>query len=152
MCELAKVYNEDRILARKEHTCCECRLPIKKGEAHYKCSGLWDEWQTFRQHVHCYHFARSMNHGSRFPNGCEMCHIPFRGYSSPFRDWNGDMDPLVLFNKQLNTREYECSPDECIPFGGVREYLTECDGDEEIRFWNAMISGISEEFLKGEGI
>lgn len=109
MCDLAKVYDENRVIARKEHKCCECRLPIKKGEAHWKCTGLWDVWSTFRQHIHCYHFARGLN------------------------------------------RSYE--PDECIPFGGVKEYLFECDEDgEEMRFWNAMISGVNEEFLQGDGI
>ncbi len=35
--------------ARKEHVCCECGEPIRKGERHQYSSGVWDgAWGSFR--------------------------------------------------------------------------------------------------------
>lgn len=43
----------DRV-ARKEHKCCECNAPIRKGEKYVECSGRWDgKFDVFRQHDLC---------------------------------------------------------------------------------------------------
>lgn len=36
------VYREEKRVARKEHTCWECRRPIAKGDIYVVCSGVWD--------------------------------------------------------------------------------------------------------------
>src|SRR5687767_6685191 len=37
-----RVYEERHHKARKEHKCCECRLPIRPGERYLACFGVWD--------------------------------------------------------------------------------------------------------------
>jgi hypothetical protein len=47
-------FNEERVRARKQHTCCECLEPILQGEVYERCSGLWDGgFQTFKTCAHC---------------------------------------------------------------------------------------------------
>ncbi len=153
MCEMAKVYDESLVVARKPHKCCECRREITKGESHMKCSGLWDGWATFRQHLHCYHFSRWINHGNNngVPSGVEQCYVPSCEFYSSFRDWRGEAEPLVKFNLETSTRRYEGGNDECIAFGDVRASLCDID-DDLVRLWDAMISGANEFFGDGSGI
>jgi hypothetical protein len=40
--EMAVAYTCSTPVARKEHTCCECRQPIQKGEKYHRFSGIWD--------------------------------------------------------------------------------------------------------------
>ena len=45
--------------ARKQHTCCECHLPIPVGAQYVHTSGIWDgEPSTFKQHVECHRLLR----------------------------------------------------------------------------------------------
>lgn len=153
MCEMAKVYNEDRVRARKPHKCCECRLPIVVGEEYMRCSGLWDGWETFRQHLHCYHFARRVNSGyEMMPSGIEHCYSP-----STVVPYSGDQGKLVDFNRKTMCG-HRCDPfyswsrnDDCIGFGDIKSSLCDID-DELVGLWDAMISGISEAFELGDGI
>lgn len=48
MSEIPKAYTRETPKARKDHTCCECRGVIKKGETYHRHSGIWDEPQTFK--------------------------------------------------------------------------------------------------------
>ena len=155
MCEMAKVYDESKRRARKQHKCCECRLPIEVGEVHMRCSGLWDDsWSTFRQHLHCYHFSRLINSTtSEMPSGVECCHSPSFLPEIARSIWGGEMDFIVKFNREASSgRRYDLlHGDECIAFGDVRASL--CDIDESLVMqWDAMISGMSEKFLEGAGI
>jgi len=55
MTDLPTVYDEVRRRARKEHTCCECRQTINKGDPYFEISGLWeDRWCRFRQCEECH--------------------------------------------------------------------------------------------------
>lgn len=55
-------YSEYFRRAVKNHKCCECHRPISRGERYVACVGLWDgRLETFKQHIHCYHFARYVN-------------------------------------------------------------------------------------------
>ncbi len=152
MCEVAKVYDEDLVIARKEHQCCECRLPIEKGERHWRCSGLWDTWQTYRQHIHCCRFARELNHGNHnWIDGWESCKVPM----IPGSPYSGEMSAIVDYARRFESRNVNYNgapPDECIPFGGVKESLYDYDDGDIKHQWDAMISGINEKFSCGSGI
>lgn len=71
-------YTERLTKARKPHRCCETRRPIHPGEAYWRCAGktegyLW----SVAQSIPAYHFARWLNHASKFNDG-EAC-IAFGG-------------------------------------------------------------------------
>ena len=51
--ETPTLFTETHPKARKEHTCCECGGTIKKGDTYQKCSGLWDDFQTFKTCSFC---------------------------------------------------------------------------------------------------
>lgn len=38
----ASMYREDYRKARKQHTCCECQMPILPGERYQEVFGIWD--------------------------------------------------------------------------------------------------------------
>lgn len=41
-------------VARKPHTCCECRQTIQRGQTYEHTSGLWDgDWQTYKTCLPC---------------------------------------------------------------------------------------------------
>lgn len=47
--------------ARKEHKCCECYQPIKKGEFYQYSSGIWDgEPSAYKQCLTCYAIFRQV--------------------------------------------------------------------------------------------
>lgn len=53
-CEIAQCYKTAERIARKQYPCCECGVPIRKGELHTVCSGLWHgKFNTHRQHQAC---------------------------------------------------------------------------------------------------
>ncbi len=48
------VFVEDIKKAAKQHNCCECGHPIKKGMLYWYCKGLWEgDWSQYRQHIEC---------------------------------------------------------------------------------------------------
>lgn len=52
--ERPRLYRETRRTARKAHACCECRLPIRPGEAYLECFGVWDgDAATYRTCATC---------------------------------------------------------------------------------------------------
>lgn len=52
--ETCAVWNEDTRRARKEHVCCECHEPIRKGELHKHVTSLFDgSWSTHRTCLLC---------------------------------------------------------------------------------------------------
>lgn len=52
--DAATVYNDDIVVARKEHRCTECRKPIVKGEKYELAKGCWDgSWSTFKTCLLC---------------------------------------------------------------------------------------------------
>jgi hypothetical protein len=58
------VFSEEVRRAAKEHTCSECREPIKVGDRYENATGLWDgHWSTYRTCLSCVeirnHFACS---------------------------------------------------------------------------------------------
>ena len=47
--EFAEVYHFENRRARKEHTCCECHEPIKKGDNYEYYTGLYDGiWSSYK--------------------------------------------------------------------------------------------------------
>lgn len=59
---MPEFYSEQRVKARKPHTCCETGRVIPKGEFYWRMTGKWDgDLQTFAQTDAAYHFARWMN-------------------------------------------------------------------------------------------
>jgi hypothetical protein len=49
-----ELYREKKIIARKEHLCCECGELIKKGERYELAEGKWEgEWSSYRTCVSC---------------------------------------------------------------------------------------------------
>lgn len=47
-------YDHSEPVARKEHECCECRMPIRKGEKHFVAVGKWEgQLDSYRQHTLC---------------------------------------------------------------------------------------------------
>lgn len=48
-------WTESFPVARKEHTCCECREKIMPGQKYHRATGKWDgEWATYRTCMACY--------------------------------------------------------------------------------------------------
>ena len=39
--------------ARVRHICCECESTINPGEKYEKCSGLWDDFATYKTCLFC---------------------------------------------------------------------------------------------------
>lgn len=55
-----ELYRESRPRAAKQHTCCECREPIAKGDVHHYAAGKWDGiFEDFRTCLAC-HEIRSV--------------------------------------------------------------------------------------------
>lgn len=77
--EEPEVYSAVDRTARKEHRCCECRVPIVKGEKYVACSGKWDgQFKVLRQHVLCCQacmFIRDMQ-GECIPFGSLLQDLP----------------------------------------------------------------------------
>jgi hypothetical protein len=47
--DLPKVFRSVEVVARKQHTCCECGRDITKGSTYENVTGLWDDfWQTYK--------------------------------------------------------------------------------------------------------
>ena len=51
--EMAKVWHEREVTARKPHVCYECNLPIPVGDDHVRIDSLLDGWETNRVHTNC---------------------------------------------------------------------------------------------------
>jgi hypothetical protein len=53
-CELPSFAEAYNVVARKEHTCCECSAPILPKEIYVKCVGKWaGEFNEYKQHELC---------------------------------------------------------------------------------------------------
>jgi hypothetical protein len=53
-CDGPSVSRTERRRARKDHDCCECREPIRKGDEHEVVTGCWDgRWDEFRTCLLC---------------------------------------------------------------------------------------------------
>lgn len=53
-CELPQYYTCAEPVARKEHRCEECSVPIEKGERYLNVNGCWDGTPArFKQHLLC---------------------------------------------------------------------------------------------------
>ena len=46
-------YNAIDRTAAKDHKCCECNKPIKKGSQYRDISGKWDDFQAFKMCESC---------------------------------------------------------------------------------------------------
>ena len=54
MCDMPQAFQSIQRKAAKDHKCCECREPIKKGEAYQYSSGIWDgQPSSFKQCLNC---------------------------------------------------------------------------------------------------
>lgn len=48
------VFNQKVVRARKQHECCECRMPIYPGEEYERVEGLWDGgWDCYKSCLSC---------------------------------------------------------------------------------------------------
>lgn len=66
------VHREKTRIARRKHTCCECRGVINPGESYHFLWGVWDgEAKTFKTCSECIHFAAVM----RDENDCFCPHL-----------------------------------------------------------------------------
>lgn len=53
-CDIPEFFTEAYPVARKDHDCCECSAPIKKGERYGRFTGKWNESvRTYNQHLDC---------------------------------------------------------------------------------------------------
>lgn len=53
-CEPPDFYEEVMFRARKQHKCCECRLPILPGEYYHYAAGKWDgDFMAFKTCLAC---------------------------------------------------------------------------------------------------
>jgi len=61
MCE-PTLYEEVLRKSRKEHRCCECFNPIKKGVKYYDIKGLWDgEFSGYKAHENCHELLKMLS-------------------------------------------------------------------------------------------
>jgi len=64
--EYPEFFNESFPVARKEHTCCECRETIPKGSKYQYVAGKWDGYfDTFKTCMGCYRVREDY-----FSSGC----------------------------------------------------------------------------------
>lgn len=107
------VTNEQK--ARKEHPCCECRAPIRKGEVYLECRGKWDgSISTHRQHLLCAEACMLIR--DKFEFEC----IPFGMLKEWVHEWKQEMPaqhrqrPEVIALRSLMAkifwREYKGKP------------------------------------------
>jgi hypothetical protein len=85
----AEFYNEEIVRARREHKCCECRRPIRKGEVYQRANGKWDgDFASFATCNACLVIWRSVRQ-------LGACHI-FGGLSEEIsmicRYWDNSME------------------------------------------------------------
>lgn len=53
-CDAPSVHHETFLRARKEHTCCECGVTVRKGDVHQFIQGVWDgQWSRYRSCIEC---------------------------------------------------------------------------------------------------
>lgn len=61
-----KVFESSFKVARKQHTCYECRDSIAEGQRHEVVTGLWgDRWETYRFCEPCSEASREFYDGAR---------------------------------------------------------------------------------------
>lgn len=54
MSDAPSVFRQITRVARKQHSCCECRRPIQAGDKYTYSSGIWDgEPNDFKQCINC---------------------------------------------------------------------------------------------------
>ena len=59
-------YLERVVVARKPHTCVECRRVIAPGHRYERITGLWDgKWDTFRMCLACSEISHLLSCGGR---------------------------------------------------------------------------------------
>lgn len=70
----AELYTERVIVARKDHTCCECNEVIKKGDKYERVKARWDgSWGTFSTCVPCTRIRQSYcRYGHEFGSLAEI--------------------------------------------------------------------------------
>ncbi len=60
--EPPRVWSELTPKARREHTCCECKGTIAKGETYHLFKGCWDgDWATFKTCADCEQIRDEVN-------------------------------------------------------------------------------------------
>ncbi len=55
LCDSGTVTHK-RVVARKDHRCCECRRPIKKGDVYWYFAACWPSisgWNSFKTCLRC---------------------------------------------------------------------------------------------------
>ncbi len=61
------VFSEVARTARKQHDCCECRIPIEAGVQYRHASGRWDgRWDNFKTCLSCYGMRGYLTDGYLF--------------------------------------------------------------------------------------
>lgn len=51
---LPDLYEEKKVVARKDHVCCECRKTIKRGQPYERIKGLWEgKFETYKTCIDC---------------------------------------------------------------------------------------------------
>jgi hypothetical protein len=116
--EPAQVYNEELVVARRPHRCCETRRMIQPGERYWRISMLSDgRWWRYAQSWAAYRLARALNHNE----GGTACWIPFGGlhaeidHADEYDDADGLRAEWELVREGIITRE---------PVGDEPDYLT----------------------------
>lgn len=103
-CTMPEFYTYSEPIARKEHKCCECSSPIRKGEKHFRCFGKWEgEQSTHRQHLACMEACMlirdKFNAGDCFGFGCLMEEFS----QLKFENWHPPPDKIKPAWKQLRS-------------------------------------------------
>jgi hypothetical protein len=84
-CEVPEFYHCSEPTAAKAHKCCECRVPIDKGEKHLYCRMKFDgSFYHYRQHLLCARACEFIRDEflDKFEDGC----VPFGELLSEFRE------------------------------------------------------------------
>ena len=55
---MSQVFSDSSPVARKQHVCDLCQLPIAKGDRYNRRTGIWEDvFATFKAHIACDEFA-----------------------------------------------------------------------------------------------
>lgn len=73
------------VTARKDHRCCECRLPIRKGTKYVRTFIAWDgRGDSFKSHAECVELYHEVyDHEVDHEENAKMCEL---------REWMVDSD------------------------------------------------------------
>lgn len=83
-CEIAKYYVAIYRVARKQHECCECAVPIEPKEKYLQVNACWDgSPDVYRQHLLCQQACEFIRDSGLNDDDC----IYYGGLKEWYDDW-----------------------------------------------------------------